>query len=286
MTAAFDKRIIEVGLELEPNQITTFRDLGIIASGTKFASPTQAVCTATIFNMTRDQRNYLLEKASFIRKANYVPKQIKMTLSVGRESYGTFLMFEGFVYAGLATQPPDIGITLTSYSNSAMSGLVMGLNQSGTVPLKKICEQVAAANQVTLDFQATDKNIDNFTFSGSPSKLIAKIEQCGQYEAFIDRSSLIVKDVGIPLSGQQIRLVNAQTGMVGIPEVNEWGVRVKMMIDNTVSIGSPVRIESEFNPGANGDYYIYKLDFHVANRENPFYYVMDCRDVLPGSVGE
>lgn len=284
MTSAFDQRIIEVGLELEPGAVTTFRDLSIMATGTIFASPTQAVCTARIFNMTRDQRNFLLEKSSFIRKPNYVPKPVKMTLDVGRESYGTFRMFEGFVYAGIASQPPDIGITLTSYSNSAMSALVFGLNQSGTVPLQRICEQVAEYNQVALEFQATNKNIDNFTFSGSPSKMIAKIEECGNYEAFISNGTLYVKDVGIPLKGEQIRLINATTGMVGIPEVNEWGVRVKMMIDNSVKLGSPVRIESEFNPGANGDYYIFKQDFHVANRENPFYYVLDCRNTLPDST--
>ncbi len=283
MTQAFDRRIIEVGLELEPGVITTFKDLSIMASGTKFASPTQAVCTARIFNMTRDQRNFLLEKASFIRKPDYTPQPIKMTLDVGRESYGTFRMFEGFVYAGLASQPPDIAISLSSYTGSAMSALVFGLNQSGTVSFRTICLQIAEFNQVALDFQATDKNIDNFTFSGSPPKMIARIEECGNYEAFIDRNRLVVKNVGVPIQGEQIRLVNALTGMVGIPEVNEWGVRVKMMIDNSVSIGSGVRIESEFNPGANGDYYIYKLDFHVANRENPFYYVMECRTILPGS---
>lgn len=283
MTQAFDKRIVEVGLEFEKDNITTFSELGIIASGTKYASPTQALCTARIFNMTRDQRNFLLEKTSFIRKPDYTPQPIKMTLDVGRESYGTFRLFEGFVYAGQASQPPDIGITLTSYGNSAMSALVFGLNQSGTVSLKTICGQVAEYNQVTLDFQATDKNIDNFTFSGSPSRMIAKIEECGNYEAYIDNRRLIVKDVGIPLKDEAIRIISASTGMVGIPEVNEWGVRVKMMIDNSIKLGSPVEIESEFNPAANGKYYPYKIDFQVANRENPFYYILDCRNQLPAS---
>lgn len=289
MSSAFDQRIVQVGLTLEDG-ITTFQDLSIMATGTKFGSPTAGICEARIFNLTREQRNYILKQASLIGREKAGPGNlregltpIKMTLDVGRESYGVFRLFEGYVFSCLSAQPPDIGISLRSLTNNAKMSLILGATQSSIAPFRKICQQVADLNGVQLNFQAKDISIDNFTFSGAAAKMVNKIEECGNYEAFIDNGTLVVKDAGIPLEGEA-RLINEDNGMVGIPEITAWGVSVRVMIDNSIRLGHAVKVESIFNPGANGTYYVYKMDYQVANRANPFWYVLECRAyLLPGA---
>ena len=72
--------------------------------------------------------------------------------------------------------------------------------------------------------------------------------------------------------------------MIGIPVVTERGVYVKMLLDNTVSVGGSITVKSDINPAANGTYTITKLMFEIANRDTPFYYHVNAtKYILPAT---
>lgn len=274
MSDAFDQRIVQVSIEFEDG-VRTFEGLSIYASGRKFLAAPMNQCEFKIFNLTKEQRNYILSRTSPL---NLNRHPIKISLDIGRESYGTFRLFDGYVMAAGCTQPPDIGITLTALTNNFAVGVILSDTQSSLTQLKIIAQKIADNNQVKLDFQATDKQIENFSFSGAASTQIQKLNDMGGILAFIDNGALIVLDAGKPKKGVK-RLLNLATGMVGIPQFTQKGILVKMMVDNTVNLGNLIEVKSELLPAADGDYIVQKIYFDIASRDQHFFYTLDCISV-------
>lgn len=279
MTGAFDDRIIRLGIDIEGEE-TIFEGLDIRARGRKFLSATMNQCEVRLSNLTREHRNWLLTNATplIVKGRNRNP--VRMFLDVGRQSYGTFRLFEGDCWACDADQPPDIGITITSLTNNLFTGLIEGYAQSGPRRLRVICQQIADAMALSLDFQATNnKLIDNYNWTGSAIYQLEKLNNMGDVIACIDGGKLLVLDANKAKAGGP-RLINMATGMVGIPNVNESGVTVKMLVDNSIELGGEVQIESQINPAANGNFRVAQINFDVANRHDPFWYTLLCSNLI------
>jgi hypothetical protein len=107
---------------------------------------------------------------------------------------------------------------------------------------------------------------------------VRKLNLIGGILAYIDPMSntLIVHDSDKSRPGGSI-LVSANTGMVGIPQVTEVGVIVKVMLAPSYRLGGQIEVVSEINPAANGTYFIYAINFDVANRDTPFWLTLNCR---------
>ena len=282
MVSAFDGRLVSVTLTLLSGPIT-FTKLAIFARGRMFANAQAGQCELSLFNMTRDQRNQVLTQASPMNlgrvnspNGQFVP--VNMTLNVGRESYGSFTLFQGNVIACNVTQPPDIGIMLRGMTSNYLASVLAGLNQSSVTLLSTVVKGVAASLKIPYEFTATDRQIDNYSFNGGVLNQVQKLNLIGGILAYIDPKSntLIVHDSDKSRPGGAI-LVSADTGMVGIPQVTEVGVVVKVMIAPSYQLGGQIEVVSEINPAANGTYFIYKINFDVANRDTPFWYTLECR---------
>lgn len=279
MTDAFDKRIVRLGIEID-GEILTFDDLLIFATGRKYVGAIMQECQARIFNLTKEQRAYLLSNCSpltVIKSDGNARerKAVPMFLEVGRESYGTFRLYQGDVFACGASQPPDIGIELQALANNFQATQSSAVSQSALVDLRTISQQTADRLGLVLDFQAENKNINNYSYTGSNMLPIEKLEKMGGIHVIVDGGKLIVIDSDKPIAGTP-RLINMHNGMVGIPQVSSEGVVAKIMIDNSVELGQTVTIESEINPAANGDFKVMQMDFEVSNRETPFWYTLFC----------
>src|SRR6185312_8460896 len=118
----------------------------------------------------------------------------------------------------------------------------------------------------------------NYAFTGGILNQVEKLEELGLLSAYVDDATLVVKDRYTPLANK-VRVLNAGSGMVGIPEITEQGVKVKFLLDNQTVLGGMLRVQSQINPAANGDYLIYKLSFEIANRDNPFYWIAEAKRI-------
>jgi hypothetical protein len=72
------------------------------------------------------------------------------------------------------------------------------------------------------------------------------------------------------------KILNSSTGMVGIPEITEQGVKVRYLLDNVSRLGSGLQITSDVYPAVNGNYVIFKLGFEISNRDTPFYFIAEA----------
>jgi hypothetical protein len=306
-----DKRIVKVGIEVR-GQLKVYEGLAIKANGTKYASPTQNTCEIAIANLDRETRDWLLTECSPFNKNN-TPK--RMVLEVGRESTGTFKLFEGdFAYctlgqksdvkeekpakAGAKPEKPkadaagsggdvsvsggeaemDIWVSFKALTLDSKKGKIVSETGLPVESLQDKAAKVAKSLGVNLNWSATNKNLTNTSFTGAQLQQVDDLGDAGGVSAFIDDGELVVKDINLPLPNFK-RILNIDSGMVGKPEFTEQGCKVKFMIDPQTRLGGALEIISTSTPALSGEYQIYKLSFEVASRDVPFYYMAECKRI-------
>lgn len=280
-----DLRIIEVAIEINGRTVTYgggeafgYHHLNIFARGIKFANANQNEAEVTIFNLSREVQDYLLTETS---PFNLNGTSKLLTLYAGRESYATSLarIFVGNIVSAKLSQPPDIGITLRCLTGNYLKGGLLSMSAPDVIKLSTLSANIASDLGLSNNFQATDKDVTNYNFSGSAIKLIDSLGTLGNVDAYVDDDSLVVKNSSVPLTGPT-KLINMSTGMVGIPDVTERGLRVKFLLDNQTKVGGRLLVESVMYPAVNGEYVIYKLGFEIATRDVPFYYIAEAKRLV------
>ncbi len=264
--ADIDPRLLRVGIQV--GQSMRFYDqLAITATGTKFTSPNQGECTVTITNLEKSVRDFILTETS---PFNRNPRQKRITVEAGRESTGASLIYTGNIYRSTITQPPDQTISIKCLTAQFQKGVMVANTYGGMTPLSRIAQQVATDLGLRLVFQATEKQIGNYTFTGSATNQVEKLGEAGAVNAFIDNDTLTVKDRTRPLNGR-LRVLTPETGLIGIPQPTEQGIKVTMLYDNQTVTGGQLDLVSNLYPALSGRYLIYKLSFNLTNRDTPFY---------------
>lgn len=262
-----DLRRVRLGVEVQ-GRINWYEGLRINASGTKYASAMQNECTVTIDGLSRDVRDYILAETSpyMMRRR---PQRI--ILEAGRVSTGVHRLFSGDVISSAISEPPDVRLTLTAKTGAWAAGRVVSDSGPPLEQLSSVARRAAELCEVGLSFEATEKNIACFTYSGGAIGMIDALQQAGGVRAFIDDEVLYVTDQDRPVRGRH-RILTMDTGMVGIPKPTLRGVDVKYIIDGESSVGGALTIESVMNPSVNGTYTIYQLSFEVSSHDDPFFY--------------
>lgn len=266
---ALDLRRIRIGIEVL-GRIQYYEDpaLRIKVSGTKYANPLQNDCSVTISGLKQSTRDYLLTETSPFNQ-NRTPK--RLIVEVGRVSTGLFRLYTGDIVSAEPGPPPELDITLKSKTQNAQAGNVISTAGGASSQLSALARKVASDMGLTLEFQAQDKNISNYQHSGAALAQVKKLQEVGGVSAYIDDDKLVVKDISRPLSGR-VRILNMNTGMVGIPKITEKGVNVQFLIDPETALGGALQIDSLLNKAANGDYVITQLAFDAQSHDTPFFY--------------
>lgn len=276
MAIEFDPRVIQIAIDID-GKTETFEGLYITAQGTRYGTDVSNECQVRIDNMTRANRDYILNHTSPYKQFSPNPR-VNMTVKAGRKSYGPSLLYVGYVMKSTITQPPDIGIILQCLTGLDQTTNIISYGAGPQISLKSLSQKAAQDLGLTLNFQATDKTISNFNLSGTALLYVQKLAQTGNVDVTIDNQTLIVKDAAKPINAP-IKQINQSTGMIGIPEITDSGIRVKFLLDNDTQLFQSVNITSVLNPAVNGIYQIFKLGFDIATRDTPFYYIADCQQL-------
>lgn len=270
-TDTLDPRLLRVSVEVN-GRIKQYTDIAITVSGTKYANSAQNECEVKLTNLDKATRDYLLTVTSPFNR-NRTRKQLRV--EAGRVSTGYTLVYQGDIVSAVGAQPPDIALTLRAATCDFFKGDIVARSMPGVAPMSNIAGRISQDLGLSLNFQAQQKQIANFSHSGASLKQVDRLGDMGRVNAFVDDGALIVKDWNIPLTGP-VREVNLDTGMIGIPEFTQFGVQVKMLFDTRTKLGGGLRIKSKLNPAANGLYAISKLGFELANRDTPFYWIAEA----------
>lgn len=262
-----DLRRVRVGIEVS-GQIKWYEGLRVKITGTKYANPLQNDCNVIIQNLKRDTRDYIVTEAS---PYNTNPNPKRLIVEAGRISTGLTRVFIGDIVSAEPSSPPDIALTIRALTANSKSGKIVAKSAGAQSKLSNIAKATADELGLTLDFQADDKNIGNYNHTGSALKEVDKLQQAGGVSAYVDDGRLVVKNALAPLTGR-MRVLNKRSGMVGIPKPSEKGLKVTFTIDSETVLGGGLRLESQINPAANGDYVITQLAFDITSHEQAFWY--------------
>lgn len=265
-----DQRLLRVTLRDE-NRVREFSGIAIAAEGYKYAGIGGGRCTISLTNLTREAVNQIATETS---PYNQFRNPLSVTLEAGRESFGYTLVFLGDTYRSSVGQPPDTSIDIRCITGFSRSGTILSIDSVENRTLSNLSQDISNRLGLTLDFQANDKILRNFSFSGALSDLPEELESVGGIDVFEDGGRLIVRNKNEAVTGRGPVLTSSD--IIGIPEQTEQGAKVTFFFTPTAQVGGPIRIESTRYPYLNGDYQILKLSFQLTNRDTAFYYTADC----------
>lgn len=276
----FDDRIVKLVFTYGDNQTATIdTSMGdpksppfIVATGSKFVDVTQNECDIQVANLSRDLRNAL---ATNLTPFDYNQKRKSVQIWAGRISTGLFLRYEGDIVSAVPSQPPDIIMSIRSRTMQFFKNDLVAQSYAVTAPLSQIAADVAKRLGVNLRFEATERNIANYAYTGSSAGQIQRLQKLGAIDAYVDDNTLVCKDKGVALQNTVYELSQAG-GMIGQVELTEYGVRVKSLLSPDVKLGGILRLDSVQNPSLNGDYTIYRTGFDIATRDVQFYDVIEA----------
>lgn len=267
-----DPRLLRVGVEIS-GQLRWYTDVQIHATGTKYANAMQNEAQVMITNMNKQARDYTLTEATPFNRNRH---RKRIIIEAGRESTGYFRLFSGDITEVTVTQPPDIVLTIKAKTGQFFKGAMVSTSKAPQVPMSTLAGDIAGDMGLSLIFEADDKNISNYSHTGSSLKQVDKLGDYGKVDAYIDDDKLIVKNSNKPLSGVS-HVLSMDSGMIGIPELDAQGVKATYMLDPNSRLGGQLEIKSILNPAANGKYSIFKLSFDVTNRDIQFYTIAEAK---------
>lgn len=244
----------------------------IMANGSKFVDVTQNECNIQVANLSRDLRNALATNLTPFDN-NQARKSVQVW--AGRISTGLFLRYQGDIASAVPTQPPDIVMNIRSRTMQFLKNDLVAQSYAVTAPLSQIAADISKQLGLNLRFEATDRNIANYAYTGSATGQVQRLQKLGAIDAYVDDSTLVCKDKGVSLENTVFELSQAG-GMIGQVELTEYGVRVKSLLSPNVKLGGTLRLNSIQNPSLNGDYTIYRTGFEIATRDVAFYDIVEA----------
>ncbi len=222
----------------------------------------------SVANLSADDVEFLTTYTSPYINVNTLKK---INIYAGYENTGYGRIFTGDIYKALPNGMPDtwLNIEAKSLYYNQRTPLSYGV---ANVTTSTIAQSIANQLDLTLDWEATeDKTVDSFSFAGSEAELIKEFNQLTDALAYEDNGLLKVVDKVAKTTGRSVKLISKDTGMIGLPEPDQFGIRVRCLLDPSLYCGDWIKVESVKIPSINGYYQIYTLDFDFASRETAFY---------------
>lgn len=270
----FDDRIVSVVLTYGETRLTISDAMcAISAYGMKYADPTQNECTVTIANLRKETRDQL---ATQLTPNSYNDQRKSIELYAGRVSTGLSLLYKGDIVLATPSQPPDITLCIVSKTAQFFKYDIVAQSYAQLAPASTIAKGIADSMGLKLQFEAQDKQIANWSYTGPTTKQADRFGAVGNMDAYIDDDTFVVKNKGEPLKNVSF-VLSQDSGMVGQPEPTEYGVRVKCLFNPSIRLGGGLNLESALNPAVSGDgYTIVKSGFQIATRDVPFYSMFEA----------
>ncbi len=271
-----DSRITRIGIQID-SELKTYEDISFYASGVKFSNLNQGQAEITLLNLARDERERLMTECS---PFNSNPARKSVIIEAGNEKQGTSVLYKGDIFRVSVSGKPDIGLTLKCLTGNYNKNSVVAKSFDSTADIKDIAQSVADSNGLKLSFEGVVKKIGSAILNGTAFDQIKQLSSMTNDNVYVDNETLVIKEKLKPLKGTSVKVLNLNTGMIGVPESTENGVKVTMLYDPTVAVGSSLRIsDSVMSPILNGDYVVYKLNFDISSRDKNYYLIAEANRV-------
>lgn len=246
----------------------------------------QNQCTITIDNLTAERRNYLIGYFTQWASRNYGQPFVPLDIRIGRQSKPDALttVFRGAILETSLGNPPDITLTLSCITSLIDMNISSTGYVSSTIPrlssFKEVCQWAANLVNMPLRYEVdqalpavaanTSALIIQKAYSLSAVVgLLANLHKT-KICVFVDDDTLIVTEWGKALQGEIVE-VNAATGLIGIPQITQWGVKFTTLADTPIRLAGAVDLFSAMNPAVNQNWIITGVEYDITSRDGSWY---------------
>ena len=265
-----NSRLLKVEIELN-NTLRVYENLAITVEGVKEDSQKQNEFNITITNVSREIREAILQDVYATQKS---PKKRKIFVYAGRLQSGYSLVFAGDIQNATPSSPPNIDISFKCLTGNDVKFDIVAKSGGVTKSLKDIAESVAKSTAKRLIFEAINKTIGSYTYTGSALKEVQKLAEVGKVNAYIEDDKLIVKEKSKALKNTAF-LVSYKSGLLKA-EPTEKGVKVKIYFNPNINVGSEIILESDLNKPLNGSWIVNKIAYNLQNRDSSFFMELEA----------
>jgi hypothetical protein len=280
-------RIVEVTISGKAGTLKVDK-LKIDASGQKGIGSKQNTATISIWNLTKSHRKQLGEEFD------------KIELKVGYRGGPLFTIFKGDirdVTTTLETADVKSEMECGDGDEGIGKGAVSKTFPAGTKP-KEIVEYLQKEMPGTT--KGETKGIDALPAYKRPVSLYGwafrEMDKLGREHGFywsVQNGQLEAVKNDQTLPGSTV--LSKETGLIGIPEVTDKGVKVKCLIRPGIAPGRQIDVRSDFldeesgkdkkkSDEGGGLFRISELSFDLTNRGETFYYEAEGNRVEGGKV--
>ena len=265
-------RVCYVEIETNDNgtkQMKSLEGMAIKGKVSRKEGTIAADAAISIANLTQSDIEYLTTYTT-----PYVKPKVRKLINIyaGYSQSGWGRIFTGDITEAISSGMPDTWLNIKAQSlyYSQRTPISYGVTNTTT---KKIAESIAGNLGLEFDWAASgDKNIGVFNFAGSKAGLIKEFNKLDDVTMFEDNGKLKVVDkIASPPDKNQIPLITKDSGLIGLPEPDEYGVKFKCLLNPSLVPGQWVRLESVKLSGLNGYYRIYTVNFDFESRGQSFY---------------
>jgi len=266
-----DKRVCFIEVETNDNGRRELKRLDGLAIKGRVSRKMGSVLSdarISVANLKRSQVEYLTTYTS-----PYVNPSVRKKINIyaGYEKAGWGRIFTGDIYKALPEGIPDTWLNIEAKSLFYQNRIPLSYGLQN-VTMEEAGKSIATNLGLSFEWQASSqKTLDVFNFSGSQAQLIKEYNELDDVVMFEDNGVLKVVDKIAKRGDKTAKLVNANSGLIGQPEPDQFGVKFKCLLDASLYCGDWVKLESRNLPMINGYYQVYTIDFDFASREQQFY---------------
>lgn len=243
----------------------------------KYSNEISNNATISIDNIAKPLRDKLASNGTpFARQREQKLNTIEVLAGRGDKLSSVYVGDIWFVTPG---QPPDFLTVIEAKTASFDKTLITATEEPPTSTIQNISKRVADTLGLNLQNEADQTEIINYQYVGSSIDEVENINRLGMVDAYIDDKTLVIKNKNKPLSMESI-LINKDTGMIGVPEFTDFGVKVRVLFERAYKIGQSMKLESIIYPATNGTYTIFKIDYDLNNRDNAWYALIEANGAL------
>ena len=124
----------------------------------------------------------------------------------------------------------------------------------GTGDVDTIMGQIAQKMGRTLENTGVSTKLQNVYLPGSPLQQVEALARAAGCQWTLEKDVLAIWPTGKARQGSPIQ-INKTTGLVGYPAFVASGILVTTLFQGTIKFGSPIHVQSGFQP-ACGDWYV------------------------------
>lgn len=273
-----DKRKVVVEIETADGQMAKFDGLNVKFSVKKTANAVMNKADISIANLSME-RIYTL--TTFMSPYLNAEKRKMTRLYVGYVkdmAEDVPLIFEGEISKAIPTTPPDVWLNCEARSGFFNNQNVVSESINGKVTMQEICAKAAQSMDLQLSYTAVlNKTVEGFNYNGGATGMLNKINELGGVIAFEDDGALKVIDADKPQTSDYVRVLDQNSGLIGMPQPDNMGLKIKMLLDPTLKVGDRIELKSQIMPKANGVYWCYALTHSGGLRETNFYTEIEAK---------